>query len=121
MLKSVNHYREFTLNHPSRAPPSLFTLPEETEIIHLGTGGILMMNIAMSSFVTRSFEEVMSMQLGGERKTMQLGEGKMIMQLGEWIEMPQGEKGSSGVERIIKGNDTGMLKMMLEVIWYRIG
>ena len=80
-----------------------------------------MMNIAMSSSVTRSFEEVMNTQLGGERKTMQPGEGKMIMQLGEWIETPQGEKGSSGVERIIKENGTGMLRMMLEVIWYRIG
>jgi len=80
-----------------------------------------MMNIAMSSSETRSFEGVMNTQLGGGKRIMQLGEGRMNTQLREWAEMPQEEKGSSGTERIIKEKDTEMLKMMLEVIWYRIG
>ena len=70
MLKSVNHYSEFILSHPSRAPPSPFTLPKEIEIIHLGTEEILMMNITMSSFEIQSSEGVMNTQLGGETKTI---------------------------------------------------
>ena len=79
-----------------------------------------MMNIAMSSSETWSFEGVMNTQLGGERRIMQLGDGRMNTQLGEWTEMPQEEKGSSGAEWIIKGKDTEILKMMLKAIWYRI-
>src|ERR1044071_7867596 len=102
MLKSVNHYSEFILNHLSRAPLNLFTLLGETEIIHLGTEEILMMNIAMSSFEIQSFEEVMNTQLGGGRRIMKLGGGRMNTQLREWTEMPQEEKGSSDAEWIIK-------------------
>ena len=36
-----------------------------------------MMNIAMSSSETRSFEGVMNTQLGGGKRIMQLGEGRM--------------------------------------------
>src|SRR4051812_32130480 len=105
MLKLVNHYSEFTLSHPSRAPLSLSTLPKETETIHLGTEGILMTNIIMSSFATWSFEGAMNTQLGGGRKTMQLGggrktmqlrEGRKIMQLGDQSKMFREEKDSRG-------------------------
>jgi len=116
-LKLVNHYSEFILSHPSRAPPRPFTLPEEIEIIRLGTEEILMTNITMSSFEIQSSEEVMNTQLGGETKTMWLGEGKRTMQLGDQTVMAQEEKGLSGAKWIIK--DTEMSKMMLEAIWYR--
>src|SRR3954469_11056525 len=115
MLKLVNHYSEFTLSHPSRAPLSLSTLPEETETIHLGTEGIPMTNIVMRSFATRNSEEVMNMQLGGGRRTMQLGGGRRtmqlgggrrIMQLGDQPEMFQEEKDLSGAK------DTEKSKMM---------
>src|SRR3954471_2313518 len=108
MLKLVNHFNEFILSRPSRAPLSLFTLPEETETIHLGIEGILMMNIIMSSFATQSSEVVMNMQLGG---------GKKNMQLGDQLEMFREEKDLKGAEWIIKVIEK--LKMMLEVTWCR--
>src|SRR3954464_4873235 len=102
MLKLVNHFNEFILSHPSRAPLSLSTLPEETETIHLGIEGILMMNIIMSSFATQSSEGVMNMQLGGGKKTMQLGGGKKNMQIGDQPEIFREEKDLKGAELIIK-------------------
>ena len=92
---------------PSRAPLNLFTLLGETEIIHLGTEEILMMNIAMSSTGIQNSEGKMNTQLGG---------GRMSMQLGGWTEMPQEEMGLNDVGWTTKGRDTVMLKMMLGAI-----
>ena len=76
-----------------------------------------MTNITMSSFETRSSEEVMNTQLGGEMRTLHLREGRKTMRLGDQTGMSQEEKGSNGAEWIIK--DTEMSKTMLEAIWYK--
>ena len=101
MLKSLNHYREFILNHLSRGPPNLFIPLGETEITHLGTEKIFVRTTAMiSTGIPNSG-------------------GKMSMQLGGWTEVPQEEKGSTDVDLITKGKDILMLKMMPEAIWCR--